>query len=116
MYFWLKCMVCIVVILISTYIVTIREVFTDAIAAGKKYNPVSITDYHKTEKQIREEENHKMNVMYVKDVSGRFVGVNMEKTQSFPTYYTPGAFPFGAGAYVPSYTDTVILPLSRAKT
>lgn len=114
MYFWLKCMVCIVVILISTYIVTIREVFTST-ATSEKYNPVSITDYHKTENQIREEEKHKMNVMYVKDVSGRFVGVNMETTQSFPTYYTPGAFPFGAGAYVPSYSDTVILPLSRAK-
>jgi hypothetical protein len=115
MYFWLKCIVCIVVIIISTYIVTLRELFTST-TTSEKYNAISTPDYHTTEDQIREEEKHKMNVMYVKDVSGRYVGVNMEKTQNFPTYYTPGDFPFGPAAYIPSYSDTVILPLSRDKT
>ena len=68
-----------------------------------------------TEDEIRIQDKHKLNVMYIKDENGRPVGVNMEATQSFPTYYTPGAFPYSSAAYVPTYEDAVILPLSKPK-
>lgn len=71
--------------------------------------------YHPTEEQIRKQENHKMNVMFVKGVNGRPVEIKMEATQSFPTYYTPGAFPHGSAAYVPSYEDSILLPLAKEK-
>ena len=121
-YFLLKCGICIVIIIASTYIVTLREIFTGASntsnANNPKYDSLNTninTEYHMTEEEIRKQEKHKMNVMYIKDDRGRPVGVNMEATQSFPTYFTPGAFPFSSAAYVPSYEDAIELPLSKQK-
>lgn len=125
-YFLLKCGICIVIIIASTYIVTLREIFTGLTtgasnasnANNPKYDSLNTninTEYHMTEEEIRKQEKHKMNVMYIKDDRGRPVGVNMEATQSFPTYFTPGAFPFSSAAYVPSYEDAIELPLSKQK-
>jgi hypothetical protein len=122
-YFLLKCLFFFVVIMVSTYVVTLREIFTttDTSTTTKtknnpKYDALNTninTEYHMTEAEIRKQEDHKMNVMYVKGENGRPVGINMESTQSFPTYYTPGAFPYSSAAYVPNYEDAVILPLSK---
>ena len=120
-YFILKCLFFIVVIIASTYVVTLREIFTttptDADKNNPKYDALSSninTEYHMTEDELRIQEKHKLNVMYIKGEDGRPVGINMESTQSFPTYYTPGAFPYGSAAYVPTYEDAVILPLSKS--
>ena len=119
-YFLIKCGICIVIIIGSTYIVTLREIFT-ADGNGNnnpKYDALNTninTEYHVTEEELRKQEKHKMNVMYIKDDRGRPVGVNMEATQSFPTYYTPGAFPFSSAAYVPTYEDAIEFPLSKQK-
>jgi hypothetical protein len=66
-------------------------------------------DYHDTEKQIRLDNKHKMNVFYVKGADGKPVGINMETTQNLPTFYTPGSFQYSASNYVPTYEDSVNL-------
>jgi hypothetical protein len=66
-------------------------------------------DYHDTEKQIRIDNKHKMNVFYVKGADGKPVGINMETTQNLPTFYTPGSFQYSASNYVPTYEDSVNL-------
>lgn len=121
-YFILKCLFFVVVIMVSTYVVTLREVFTTTAPVETNNNPkydalqTNIdTEFHTTEEEIRRQEKHKMNVMYIKGDDGLPIGVNMEDTQNFPTYYTPGAFPYSSAAYVPTYEDAVILPLSRPK-
>ena len=130
-YFILKCLFFVVVIMVSTYVVTLREVFTTTATPtttaptttaptnnNPKYDALQTnidTEFHTTEEEIRRQEKHKMNVMYIKGDDGLPIGVNMEDTQNFPTYYTPGAFPYSSAAYVPTYEDAVILPLSRPK-
>ena len=66
-------------------------------------------DYHDTEKQIRIDNKHKMNVFYVKGADGKPIGINMETTQNLPTFYTPGSFQYSASNYVPTYEDSVNL-------
>ena len=66
-------------------------------------------DYHDTEKQIRKDNKHKMNVFYVKGASGKPLAINMETTQNLPTFYTPGSFQYSASNYVPTYADGVQL-------
>ena len=66
-------------------------------------------DYHDTEKQIRLDNKHKMNVLYVKGADGKPIGINMETTQNLPTFYTPGSFQYSASNYVPTYEDSVNL-------
>lgn len=66
-------------------------------------------DYHDTEKQIRIDNKHKMNVFFVQGADGKPVGINMETTQNLPTFYTPGSFQYSASNYVPTYEDSVNL-------
>ena len=114
-YFWVKCIALVVVLTLSTYYVTIREIFSTSPSLKYDVNNNSNLDiqYHASEDQIREQENHKMNVMFVKGANGRPVGINMESTQTFPTYYTPGSYPHGSAAYVPTYEDAILLPLAK---
>lgn len=115
-YFWLTCGVLIIVIVTSTYVVALREIFSTSPETNPKYDALNKNldgDYHTKEDQIRVEEKHKMNVMYVKGENGLPVGINMESTQSFPTFYTPGSFVHSSAAYVPSYEDAVVLPLAK---
>ena len=119
-YFLLKCSVLVVVIIASTYVVTLREIFSTSATTetNKKYDSLNKNldgNYHSTEDQIRLEEKHKLNVMYVKGENGLPVGINMESTQNFPTYNTPGSFAYSPAAYVPSYEDSIILPLAETK-
>ena len=111
-YFWAICTALAVLLTICTYVVTIREIFSTLEYGGM--NSLDI-QYHETEEQIREQENHKINVIYVKGVNGLPVGIKMESTQSFPTYYTPGTFAHGAATYVPTYEDSILLPLAKEK-
>jgi hypothetical protein len=119
-YFWLKCIGLIVVIIVSTYVVALREIFsTSSTETNQKYDSLNKNldgNYHSTEDQIRKEEKHKLNVMYVKGDNGRPIGINMESTQNFPTYYTPGSFIHSPAAYVPTYEDAVKFPLAKTKT
>ena len=39
----------------------------------------------------------------------KIVSLPRPKILSFPTYYTPGTYKYGAAAYVPSYQDSVVL-------
>ena len=68
-----------------------------------------------SEEQIRAQEKHKMNVMHIKGDNGKDVAVSFEATQTFPTYYTPGSYKYGSTAYVPTYEDSVLLPLAIDK-
>lgn len=122
-YFWVYVVTCILVMFGSAYFVTLREqseketekeTFTDTEfdKENPKYeNAISNLDveFHMSEDQIRETNKHKMNVMYVKGKDGTPVGVNMESTQSFPTYYTPGTLTYSASNYVPTYEDAIKL-------
>lgn len=112
-YFWFYAIGSIVIMIVCSYIVTIRETFETNL---KYENVISNLDveYHKSEDQIREDNKHKMNVLYVKGDNGKPIGINMESTQTFPTYNPPGHFPYGAQNYVPTYKDAVMLPLAQS--
>ena len=90
-YFWFYAIGSIVIMIVCSYIVTIRETFETNL---KYENVISNLDieYHKSEDQIREDNKHKMNVLYVKGDNGKPIGINMESTQTFPTYNPPGHF------------------------
>jgi hypothetical protein len=118
-YFWLKIIILASVIVISTYVVASREAFRTSTEDTHKYDVLNQNldgNYHRTEDQIRLEEKHKLNVMYLRGDNGRPVGINVESTQNIPTFYTPGSFVHGPTAYVPSYEDAVVLPLAKTKT
>jgi hypothetical protein len=55
-------------------------------------------------------------LMWVIDASGNKVGVPYSPVQGNITYYTPGAYLFGASTYVPSYEDSVYLSSTTGKT
>ena len=75
-----------------------------------EYSPViGESQYHPSEETIRKNTNYKDNVFYVKGKNGNTVPVQFAKTQSYPVYYTPGSFPYGASNYVPTYEDAVKL-------
>ena len=76
---------------------------------NKNYSTSLKNDYHASEDLIRENEKHKMNVFYVRGEDGKPVGINMERTQTFPTFYTPGSYTYSARNYVPAYEDAVKL-------
>ena len=46
---------------------------------------------------------------WVKNPSGKLEYIKWVEMPKYPTYYTPGAFPYGSSNYVPSYEDTVYL-------
>ena len=101
--------------LTNEQIETMRNSAFSLISSSMQYKTVNVPDirYHKTEEQIRNEENHRMNVFYVKGEHGLPIGISMESTQSFPTFYAPGSFVHSATSYVPTYKDAVILPLVK---
>ena len=141
-YFWGYVALFVVIWLICSYVVTIRdEAFTtesESVSTSesvsesepvsvstsvfknnlktvsistKAYDPViGIPDYHVDEETIRKQNKHKMNNLYVKGEYG-VVAINMEPTQTFPTFYEPGSFPYGATSYVPKYEDAIKLGL-----
>ena len=123
--FWAKCFFSVFVMVGCAYIVTEREskeresflATTDLEKDPPKYNATSNVDvdYHISEEELRKQERHNLNAVYIIGENGRPVAVNMETTQSFPTFYSPGTFPFGAAAYVPTYEDAVMMPLARQK-
>lgn len=39
----------------------------------------------------------------------KLVSIPRPKILSFPTYYTPGTYKYGAAAYVPSYEEAIVL-------
>jgi len=117
-YFWFYCIVLIIIILTCSYLAASKESFLDVDVNNIKYKDVSNNyniQYHLPEDEIREQYNHKLNVLYVRDSSGKYVGVNMENTQNFPTYYEPGTFQYSSTAYIPSYEDAVQLSSAKAR-
>lgn len=46
---------------------------------------------------------------WVKDKTGKLVFVLWSETDGDITYYQPGAYPYGASSYVPSYEDSIYL-------
>ena len=108
-----------VILTLCIIFATIREVFTTMPidSPSKTYGSNNINnldiEYHISEDQIREKEKHFMNAMTVKGDHGRPVTIYMEKTQSFPTYHTPGSFAHGSAQYVPTYEDAILLPLAK---
>lgn len=119
---YFKCCIALIVFFsFCIFFATLREVFTAMPNAddspSKTYGSNNINnldiEYHMSEDQIREKEKHVMNLMYVKGDDGRPIGIHMEKTQSFPTYHTPGSFVHGSAQYVPTYEDAILLPLAK---
>lgn len=75
-----------------------------------EYSPaIGESQYHSSEETIRKNTSYKDNVFYVKGKDGELVPVQFAKTQSYPVYYTPGSFPYGASNYIPTYEDAVKL-------
>jgi len=111
-YFGFYCVFLILIILVCTYIVSMKEQFLETSIHDKKYSEILYDysyNYHLPEEEIRKQYNHKLNVIYVKDDNGKYIGKNMEKTQSLPTYYEPGTFQYTSAAYIPTYEDAVQL-------
>jgi hypothetical protein len=111
-YFWFYCFVLIFIILLCSYISALKESFLDNNINNIKYRNISNNydiQYHLSEDEIRKQYKHKLNILYVKDPSGRYIGVNMEKTQNYPSYYEPGTFLYSSTAYVPTYEDAIQL-------
>ena len=117
-HFWFYCIFLILILFICTYISSIKEDFIETVnSSNKKYSELLYDysyNYHLPEEEIRKQYKHKLNVLYVKDISGKYVGMNMEKTQSLPTYYEPGTFQYTSAAFIPTYEDSI--QLSKVKT
>ena len=117
-FFWAYVLGFIVIWLICSYVVTVRDTFVSSSSTPQKsegistsvYDPV-ITDieYHDSHDTIRANNRHKTQNMFVKNKDGKPVAIFMEPTQNFSTYHTPGSFLYGASNYVPSYEDSVKL-------
>lgn len=117
-YFWLYVFGFVIVWLSCTYIVHMRdksakESFLDNSESSESnktsYDTTNFVEYHLSEDLLREQNKHKMQNMYVKGDDGKPVAIYMESTQTLPTYYTPGSFPYGASNYVPNYQDAIKL-------
>ena len=108
-YFWLYVVICVLVITVSAVVVSQRKESLELQTDVKYKTDISLNDYHLSEEDIRKNEKHKMNVFYVLGEDGKPVGINMESTQTFPTYYTPGTFVYSASNYVPTYEDSIML-------
>jgi hypothetical protein len=65
--------------------------------------------YHKTEAQIRIDEDEPQNFIDILDNSGKRIKIPMDKCQNTVTYYKAGTYPYGTANYVPSYTDSILL-------
>lgn len=70
---------------------------------------VGESQYHPSEETIQKNTNYEENIFYVKGSDGKPIPVKFAKTQSYPIYYTPGSFPYGASNYIPNYEDAVKL-------
>lgn len=112
-YFWgVVSFLFFIVIFVSFYLSKPIELFflNEDSDGPLEYSPnIGENSYHLSEEDIRENNQQKMNVMYVKGETGKPIGINMARTQIFPTYYTPGSFHYGASNYVPTYEDAVKL-------
>jgi hypothetical protein len=134
---WLYCGLLVAVWLCMTYISTVRESnqeknhegFTTSgetcgNGVGKpkpllysttrtNNNPAAIVsmfpDYRNTEEQIRKDNNHELNVIYVKGANGNPVAAKLERTQNLPTYSTPGSYQYSSVVFVPTYEDAIKL-------
>ena len=120
----------IIVMLGSSYIVSIRETFQQQQEPEEQlpfFNDHYPTEYHKSEYQIRGENGNKMNSMIVKCKdrqpydngepckNGSVVTVQVETTQVSPIYYTPGSFTYSPAAYEPSYEDAIRLSMVKSQ-
>ena len=118
-YFWLYVFTFIIIWLSCTYVVYLRDKSTqesflnspgsDSDSDKTSYDTSNFVEYHLSEDLLREQNKHKMQNMYVKGDDGKPVAIYMESTQTLPTYYTPGSFPYGASNYVPNYQDAIKL-------
>lgn len=118
------------VLLISSIVISIREVREDFAVDGseggstKKDTEIldsaftnaksqlsnnSFVEYHVSEDILRKSTQHKLKGMNIIDENGVQMVMDFEPTQVFPVYYTPGSYLYGASAFVPSYQDSVKL-------
>jgi len=124
-FFWWYVIGFISVLLISSFVVSIRELREDFLAidgtegsnnqsldtafdkASTTLLDKSFAEYHVSDDILRKSKNLKgMNMI---DENGVQVVMDFEPTQVFPVYYTPGSFLYGASAFVPSYEESVKL-------
>ena len=121
-YFGIFLVIGILIIFSCIHLVKNRETFIDKTYSTSKdatenntedtlkYDPnFYSSDYHASERTIREQNDHKMNVFYVKGSNNNTVPVYFEGTQSFPTYKIPGTYKYGTSNYVPVYEDAIKL-------
>ena len=111
-YFWFYCFVLIFIILLCSYISALKESFLDNNINNIKYKDMTNNydiQYHLSEDEIRKQYKHKLNILYVKSISGGYVGISMENTQNFPIFYEPGTFQYSSTAYIPTYEDAIQL-------
>ena len=113
-YFGILLIAGISILFLCIHLVKNRETFTDESDSTSenedtsedelKYDPnFYSSDYHASEETIREQNDHKMNVFYVKGNNNNTVPVYFEGTQSFPIYK------YGTSNYVPVYEDAIKL-------
>lgn len=117
-YFGISLITGISIVFLCIHLVKTRETFTDepeSISEDTsedtlKYDPnFYSSDYHASEETIREQNNHKLNVFYVKGNDNNSIPVYFEGTQSFPTYKPPDTYKYGTSNYVPVYEDAIKL-------
>ena len=77
--------------------------------AKNDFSSNAFVEYHVSEDILRKSTQHTMRGMNLIDENGQQVVMDFEPTQVFPVYYTPGSFPYGASAFVPSYEEAVKL-------
>jgi len=65
--------------------------------------------YHKSEAQIRIDEEAPQHFIDILDNSGNPRKIPMDKCQNTPTYFKAGTYPYGTANYVPSYTESILL-------
>jgi hypothetical protein len=68
--------------------------------------------YHDTVEEIMKRQNAydaSFGSIIVRDSSGNLKSLPTTKVQGNFTYYTPGAYSYGATSYIPNYEDSVYL-------
>lgn len=80
-----------------------------ATTSGTAYNTNNYSvEYH--DQVPQDDPTNESNGTWVKDpATGKAVYMPWTKTAGTITYYTPGAYPYGAATYVPSYEDSIYL-------
>jgi len=96
------------------YVKTKEHVPNDPVVTNTNTYTVNNYDvlYHDDENTIKSQSGiygTSFGTTMVLDNCGNKILIPYNKSQGFPTYYTPGTYKYGANIYVPNYEETVYL-------